>query len=513
MTPDRRKTTAGADQTCAACGATSLEPAVKARYIGNAGGEFDMTFAQARTQLYVPPAPPPRIVPPNAKPSLQGYLRYFQIMSRNPLEIWTENHFNDLIHKDRVLGRQYVMAHDPNAIRRYLVTNADNYGLTELRRALFEPVIGNGLLIAEGDLWKRTRRALTPVFTPRHVRSFAPSMVKVATAGAEQLIAASDSVVSFTQEMLSLALKILTACLFSDDARLDVDRFSKNLDRLLHIAGMPHPLDLASAPKWVPRLGRGEALRVVADLRGQVETVAKERRRLIADGADPPADFLTLLLSAGQDEGAPLSEREVTDNLITFLSAGHETTARTLTWIFYLLSNAQETLARAQAEIGAAPLEDTDPADWSECLPFTTALIKESMRLYPAASIFTRLARADDTLADIPIAAGTEIITSPWVLHRHRKLWEQPDAFVPDRFLGDAAETIQRFSYIPFGMGPRVCIGASFSMQEMVIIVAVFLRRLKFEHVGRTPPMPVMRITIQPSTPVYMRVKERDDSH
>lgn len=456
---------------------------------------------------FTPPAPTPRYVPPDARPSLQGYLRYIQIMRRNPLEIWTEGHYREFVWTPRVFGQPYVITHDPAAVRHYLVTHADNYSLTRMRRALFEPLIGDGLLIAEGELWKRTRKALTPVFNHRNVRGFAPLMREVAAGEAAALAARNGDTVSMSREMLTLALNVLTACLFSGDDALDAERFSQNLDRLLHIAGMPHPLDLMAAPEWLPRLGRGEAVKIIAEIRGQVSTLLAARR------AHPKApgteDFLSLLMSAGAKEGAPLSDQEIIDNLITFLAAGHETTARTLTWTFYLLSKSPEAYARAVAEVDGAALDGENPADWGASLPFVTAVIKESMRLYPAAAIFSRLAIGPDRLGDVDIAPGTEIVTSPWVLHRHSKLWERPWVFDPDRFMGAAVDDIPRHAYMPFGAGPRICIGASFSMQEMVIILAEFLKRVRFEHVGAKEPQPIMRITVQPSTDVPMRIEAR----
>lgn len=456
---------------------------------------------------FTPPAPKPRYIPPRARPSLQGYVRYLQIMAKNPLEIFTEANFDEFVQTSRVFGQHYALVHDPEAVRRFLVSNADNYGLTRMRRVLFEPLIGDGLLIAEGALWKRTRKALTPVFNHRNVRGFAPLMREVAAGEAAALARRDGDTVSMSREMLTLALNVLTACLFSGDDALDAERFSQNLDRLLHIAGMPHPLDLMAAPQWLPRLGRGEAVRIVAEIRGQVKTLLAARR---ARPKEPGTeDFLSLLMSAGAAEGAPLSDKEIIDNLITFLAAGHETTARTLTWTFYLLSKSPQAYARAIAEVDGAALDGENPADWSASLPFVTAVIKESMRLYPAAAIFSRLAVGPDRLGGVDIAPGTEIITSPWVLHRHNKLWERPWVFDPDRFMGAAADDIPRHAYMPFGAGPRICIGASFSMQEMVIILAVFIQRLQFEHVGKEEPQPIMRITVQPSTEVEMRIEAR----
>lgn len=430
-------------------------------------------------------------------------------MARNPLEIWTEGHFNKLTHLDSIFGRDYAIIHDPKAIRHFLVTNEKNYRLTNIRRAVFEPVTGQGIFVAEGENWKRTRRALTPVFTPRHVQGFGRAMINKSVEAVDAISSRLDEVVNISDQMTQLTLNILLACLFSGDQKLDAKRFANDLERLFEKAGMPHPFDLMEAPRWMPRVGRGGALRIVADLRRQVASIALARKRLVATGGEAPEDFLTLLLRAGQDTGEPLSEDEVIDNLLTFLAAGHETTARSLAWTFYLLANSPDNLRRAETEIDAATLNINEPAKWGDELLFLTAVIKESMRLYPAAPILSRTAIGKDKLGDLSIDAGTEVVVSTWVLHRHRKLWRDPDNFDPTRFLGDEGKAIDRFAYLPFGAGPRVCIGASFAMQEMVIAMATLLKELRFLPALGEEPQPVMRITLQPSTPIKLRVEAR----
>ena len=458
---------------------------------------------------FTPPAPAPRIIPERSHPTPQAYVRYFQIMMRNPLEIWTENHYNDFILSGNLLGRHYAVVHDPEAIRHYLVSNASNYGIPDIRRALFEPLIGQGLLNAEGAYWKRTRKALTPVFTPRHVHGFAEKMTAIAAERAEAYMAKEGETVSMAKEMLHLTLDILMACLFSSETHLDTSEVSDVLDEVLEKAGMPHAFDLISAPRWVPRVGRGGVYKLITTMRDKIAIIIDERRAYIAQGGSAPEDFLTLLLQAGAEEQAPLTDMEIIDNLLTFISAGHETTARSLTWMFYLLSKDNHFRTQMEEEIDAAALDDRHPKDWSEALPLTTAALKEAMRLYPAAAVFSRRALGPDKVADVDIKEGSEIVTSPWVLHRHRQLWRNPDQFDPTRFLGEEAEKIPRFAYIPFGAGPRVCIGASFAMQEMIIILAKIMKKVRFQHAESEEPQPIMRITVHPSTPVMMRIERR----
>ena len=467
-----------------------------------------MTSASAAP--FVPPTPP-RLAPAgqiNPATRAYGMMRFFRVMARNPLEIWSDGYYREPVLQFRFMGSDYLVVHDPDAIRQVFVTHQDRYRFSYVRQAILKPFLGDGLVVAEGETWKRARKALTPVFTPRHVRGFADVMTEVAAERAEALAGRAGETVELSGEMLHWALDILLACLFSRGTRLDTDLFSDRINRLIAVSGLPHPFDLLKAPSFVPRVGRGEASRLVRDMRAQVGALAAARRERLAAGESVPEDFLSLLLQAGVEDGEPLSDTEIIDNLLTFLSAGHETTARTLTWTFYLLAKAPAVLARVLEELDALDA-DTAPADLAEAMPYTQAVLKESMRLYPAAAQLSREAVSGDVVAGREVTPGMEIITSTWVLHRHQLLWDDPAAFRPERFMGEAGAAIPRNAYLPFGLGPRVCIGASFSMQEMMIVLKQMLSRFTLEHAGGPDPVPVMRITLQPSVPIPMRIVAR----
>ena len=222
-----------------------------------------------------------------------------------------------------------------------------------------------------------------------------------------------------------------------------------------------------------------------------------------ADPAAAPRDLLTLLLEA---DG--LSRSEIEDNIITFIGAGHETTARALGWTLYLLSQAPDELAKVEAELDAHDFS-TDPAGWGDLLPYTRAAFEESMRLYPPAPSLNRAAVANDRVGNVDIPAGASVLIMPWIVHRHRKLWEHPGDFMPSRFLPPARAAIDRYQFLPFGIGPRVCIGQSFAMQEGVIALAALLRHLRFSFTGPIAPQPVQKITVQPEGGLSMRVERR----
>ncbi len=457
----------------------------------------------ART-AFAPPKPPYASYSGVGKLELSDYWTYFRAMQRNPLEIWGEHHFSIRLAPFRFLGRSSLIVSDPEAIHHCFVSNAGNYGMNPLRQAVLRPFLRDGLLTAEGEVWKTARKAVSPVFTPRKVNGFAPQIEAVCERAMAALAARDGETISVSDLMVDLTLDVLMETLFSGDEALDKARFTRGICDLLEISGIPHPFDLMHLPGWLPRIGQGRSRAVIKDLRNQVGAVAAARRAAPApEESGRSADFLDLLLSAGLDDTA------VIDNLLTFLAAGHETTARSLAWTLYLLSRDPASLARLEAEIDAAPLDTTEPADWSRHLPFTEAVLKESLRLYPSAPMLARTSKEWDLVTGLPVPAGTDVLVSTWLLHRQRDIWDRPDAFVPDRFMGDAAAKIPRDAYLPFGLGPRVCIGARFAMMEMVIVMACLARRLRLDFGGDRDPVPVMRITLQPDTDMPMTIRRR----
>lgn len=454
--------------------------------------------------VFKPPMPPLARYSGAGRLMPGDYWTYFRAMSRNPLEVWGEHHFHLNVAPFRFLGRSSLIMNDPEAIHHCFVANVGNYRMNPMRQAVLRPFLRDGLLTAEGDIWKKARKAVSPVFTPRRVNAFAPQILQVCEAARDSYLAVEGRVISATDAMVNLTLDVLIETLFSGDEALDKARFTKGICDLLEISGIPHLFDLLHMPGWVPRIGHGASNRVIQDLRGQVGELATLRRSQPSpENAGRSADFLDLLLGAGLDDTA------VVDNLLTFLAAGHETTARTLTWTLYLLSQSPDVLERLEQELDAAKLDPATPETWMYNLPWTMAVIRESLRLYPSAPVLARSSIAADELGGVAIPANTDVLVSTWLLHRHRELWPEPDAFRPERFLGAAGDEINRFAYLPFGIGPRVCIGARFAMMEMAIVLAVMLRDLRFRFAGHRHPLPVMRITLQPDIDVAMQVSRR----
>ena len=450
-----------------------------------------------------PPAPTPRSAPP-------GRVAMIYALWRNPLEIWSRFHYErPIVVGDTPIGPRAVVC-DPLAIRRVFLDNAQNYVKDPLQLSVLRPGLGSGLLTAEGDDWRRQRRALAPLFAPRQLAAFAPAMHEVAARFAESLIGAQGPrLLNVGAAMARATLLTLERTLFTQGLARDPGEFQRAVTRYFETFGRLDPLDLMGAPAFLPRLARMRGRSALIFFDRAVDDIIAARRRLIASGAAPPFDILTLLMRAADPEtGAPISEADVRANIITFIGAGHETTANALTWTLYLLSQSPDWLERVEAEIDdnfdLASLDDPTPR-----LPVTLAALEEALRLYPPVAFMSRQAVGEDRLGGHVVPAGTIVIAPPFIIHRHRTLWRDPDLYDPTRFLGKAREAIDRFAFVPFGVGPRICIGMGFAMQEAVIVLAHCLKRLRFRLAPGARVKPVQRVTLRPEGGMPMIVRGR----
>ena len=450
-----------------------------------------------------PPAPRPRTKP------LSAVGMVYQLW-RNPLQIWSKAHFEYPVLIGRtVLGMRAVVS-DPAGVRRVLLDNAANYRKDALQLRVLRPGLGAGLLTVDGEGWRTQRRAMAPLFSPRQVADFAPAMHRVGRALVERIGVGRDGrPVEVSEEMGRTALEVLEQTLFSQGLARGASEFQRAVAAYFNTIGRLDPLDLLGAPKFLPRLGRLRGREALAFFASAVDDIISARKRLIDSGASAPSDLLTLLLHALDPEtGRGMSWDDVRANIVTFINAGHETTANALTWTLFLLSQSPDWRERVEAELDAKfdPGPDDDPL---ARLPVTRAALEEAMRLYPPAATLSREAIGEDWLAGARIPAGTTVTVAPYLLHRHRRLWKDPDAFDPERFLGANRDAIDRYAYIPFGAGPRVCIGMSFALQEAVIVLAHLLRAFRFELLPGHVVEPVQRVTLRPRYGMRMIVRRR----
>jgi cytochrome P450 len=432
-------------------------------------------------------------------------LELIRIVYRNPLELWGEPSYTKPWISVNGIGGKLVIANDPGLIRHILVDNVKNYRMSIVRQKILRPILRDGLLTAEGEVWKRSRKAMAPVFTPRHIAGFAQPMLKKSEAFAERY--ADGGVVDVARDMTTITYDILAETLFSGEIAETPGGFETQIDHLFETMGRVDPLDLLGAPDWLPRITRLRGMKTMRFFRSLVSETVDMRKQRIARSGDAPNDFLTLLLRAEGPEG--LSRAEIEDNIITFIGAGHETTARGLGWTIYCLAEAPWERDRIETEIDAVLAREPDPVKWLDAMPFTRAAFEEALRLYPPAPSIGRQAIEEDRFGDFDVPRGAQVQIMPWTIHRHRKLWDRPNAFLPERFHPGNREKIDRFQYLPFGAGPRVCIGAAFAMQEAVIALAVLLSRYRFDVTSETKPWPVQKLTTQPQGGLPMAVSRR----
>ncbi|MBO9407956.1 cytochrome P450 [Shimia sp. R9_1] len=401
-------------------------------------------------------------------------------------------------------GLRWHMVMDPGAIRQMLLEKVDDYPKSRATKNILRPAIGDSLFIAEGAHWRWQRRAAAPVFTHRNISNLAPVMAAAGERAADRIATAGPRAVDLLDEMVKTTFDVISEVTFSGDGRMDSGAVHEAIDAYIAEAGKISLLDMLGVPDWVPRPGRIRTGQAMVEMKKVADAAIESRR---ARGAKNTPDLLDLLL-AGEDPETKkrMNTAELRDNLLTFIVAGHETTALTLAWALYLCAFDQDVQTKARAEINAVCGDAPITGDHVDQLTYLRQIVEETLRLYPPAGIISRTAQKTDSLCARDIHPGDTVMIPIYALQRNHQLWDNPDAFDPDRFANRKA--IDRYAYLPFGDGPRICIGASFALQEAVIILAALLRRFHFEEIAGRPPKPVMILTLRPEGGVWLQANE-----
>jgi cytochrome P450 len=454
------------------------------------------------TNAWRPPAPVPRakILPP---------LALLRTLQRNPLEAWTAAHFEQRIVTNRLPFGQVVVLNEPSAIRHMLLENTANYRKDWLQRRVLSNGLIDGLLTAEADQWRAQRRTLSPLFTRRTVMNSAPAMLQAVDTLVANWRNSDGQIVEIVADVTRMTLDVLRHTIFSEGLGEDPEAFRVAMTEFFNAIGRIDPFDVLGLPNLLPRVGRWRARPSLRFFDAAVDTIIARRQQTLRDNpSSAPNDLLTLLLKAQDPEtGHAMTESEVRANIITFISAGHETTANTLSWALYLVSQSprwRDRVAEEATREFAGPLETL-----ADRLVLTRAVIDETLRLYPPIAAISRTALGPDELAGVAVKRGTMVVVSPYVLHRHRTLWKDPDIFDPERFLNGGREKIDRYAYLPFGAGPRICIGATFALQEATITLASILRELTLELAPDAIVWPLLCVTVRPQNGLRMIVRSR----
>ncbi|QFT57792.1 putative bifunctional P-450/NADPH-P450 reductase 2 [Sulfitobacter sp. THAF37] len=400
-------------------------------------------------------------------------------------------------------GKRWHMVMDPGAIREVLLDRLDDYPKSLVTKNLLKPAIGESLFIAEGAHWRWQRRAAAPVFSHRNVMNLSPIMTAAAERAAARIGAAGPRAVNMLDEMVTTTFDVIGDVTFSGGDTFDRDKVHGAIDDYIAEAGKISLFDVLGFPDWVPRPGRLMSGAALKEMKSMADSAIEARAQRGHEGVP---DLLDLLLE-GVDPKTKrqMSTAELRDNLLTFIVAGHETTALTLSWAMYLLGFDPQVQARARKEVQEVLQGRACTGDDVEKLPYVRMIIDETLRLYPAAGIISRTAQKHDTLCDREIRPGDTVMIPIYALGRNALLWDDPDRFDPERFAD--RKSIDRYAYLPFGDGPRICIGASFALQEAVIILATLLSRFEFTPVPGKQPKPVMILTLRPEGGVWMTAK------
>ncbi len=452
----------------------------------------------ASPDLFVPPRP---AIPPGEL----GWYRLLRALRSNALEMWPEQAYEQDILVSRFFGRPRALLNAPDAIHHVLVANAANYRRSPATVRILRPIVGNGLFLSEGEDWKHQRRTIAPSLAPRMLPLLTRHVASAAVEAVDRLAASADEPVDLLAAMQFLALEIAGRSMFSLEMQQHGAALRSAIAGFGARLGRPYLFDMLLPPS-IPTLRDLARGRFRARWVALMDRIIEARLRVAPEEA--PRDLFDVLLAARDPEtGVAFSHDQLRDQVATMIVAGHETTALALFWSLYLLASAPAEQQRVADEAA-----NGDPAFDSVDQLLTQsaharAVVSEALRLYPPAFVIVRQAIAEDRVKDVIIPRGSLVMVAPWVLHRHRRLWQRPDAFDPSRFLD--GPPAQRFSYLPFGAGPRVCVGAQFALAEATIVLATLIRNFHVSLIDARPVLPTAVVTTQPDHAAGFRLQRR----
>ncbi|HEY3909782.1 MAG TPA: cytochrome P450 [Stellaceae bacterium] len=450
---------------------------------------------------FIPPYPERPCKPLSAISALRA-------ARRNVLTMWEERCFEWEFFSARVLSRMLFVCNSPDTVERAFIAHHDSFARKspQMRHGL-APLLGDGLFISDGETWRHRRRIVAPIVHVSQLPLFAPLIVEAANETADRWAAmAGDKPINALAEMATLTAEIICRAVFgrrlgAEHAAEIVSAFSE-YQRLI---GQVDIIYLLGLPDWLPRFHSFAAHRAARRIRTVLDEIIRDCRERLADGE---ASMIRLLLEARDGEtGARLDAAALRNEAAVIFMAGHETTANSLAWTWYLLSQAPEVESRLHAELaavlhGRAPsLEDVPN------LVYTRAIFEEALRLYPPVPVLARQALRDERIHGRLIPVGSLVLIVPWLLHRHRKYWESPDHFMPERFLPENASGLVRHAYLPFSTGPRICAGAAFGLTEAILCIATLAQRVRVRLAADAVVRPVSRLTLRPGNELRMLVE------
>ena len=445
----------------------------------------------------IPPKPTPR---PD-RVSLWRYLRLFRadILSAQPARL-----YRAWMAEFRTPFFRSYMCNDPALVNRVLVERPDAFPKSDRIREGLAPLLGNSVFVTNGEVWKRQRRIIDPAFEGGRLRDTFPAIWAAGEAAVARL---PEGVVEVEEAMSHAAADVIFRTLFSipieDAVATRVFHEFRAYQRTQPILNLAAFLPL---PRWVPRLHRRATKASAAIIRDLIRRLTEARAAQIAAGSAPDDLATKIMVTPDPVTGERFGTEEMVDQVAIFFLAGHETSASALSWALYLLATHPDIQDQVAAE--AASLTP-DFASLSR-LRLTRDVFREALRLYPPVPMMVRENTCPEVMRDRPVAPGAQIVLSPWHLHRHERVWENPDSFDPARWQTEACRHAAREAYIPFSAGPRVCTGAGFAMVEGPLLLAQLCRAFRFEAIAGDVPVPVAHLTVRAKDGIRLRVVRRE---
>ncbi|MCF6190648.1 MAG: cytochrome P450 [Cocleimonas sp.] len=415
------------------------------------------------------------------------------------LSIWDEAAFSDEFTSQKILKQHVFVANHPDIIRYVFVENKDNYERKspQMRRAL-EPLLGDGLFISDGDTWASRRKIQTPLFDHSHIKMFSEVMISTITEMADDWQSQGDGAqLSVHTEMGKLAAEIISRTLFGE--KLGAENSTAVVNAFADYQSVVKQMALSNflgLPDWFPNVNGkiGKARKAAKTIHNAIDAIIAKAEKEGHEGT-----MVAEFIKANQSDNGldTMTRKQIRNEIIVLFMAGHETTANVLAWTWYLISQSPDVEKKLHEELDQA-LGDRPPVmEDIANLPYTRAILDETMRLYPPVPILSRQALKEDTIRGKKVPAGSLMLIVPWLIQRHKKFWKNPDSFIPERFMPGAEKPI-KFTYIPFSAGPRVCIGKNFGITESVLAVAILAQRFHLSLAPDTSVTHECRLTLRP---------------
>lgn len=428
------------------------------------------------------------------------------------LSIWDEAAFNDEFTSQKILRKYVFVANSPDVIRYVMVENKDNYERKspQMKRAL-EPLLGDGLFISDGNTWASRRKIQTPLFDHSHIKMFSEVMISTISEMADDWQSQGDGAqLSVHTEMGKLAAEIISRTLFGE--KLGAENSTAVVNAFADYQSVVKQMALSNflgLPDWFPNVNGkiGKARKAAKTIHNAIDAIIAKAEKEGHEGT-----MVAEFIKANQSDNGldTMTRKQIRNEIIVLFMAGHETTANVLAWTWYLISESPEVEKKLHKELDQV-LGDKPPVmEDIENLPYTRAILDETMRLYPPVPILSRQALKEDTIRGKKVPAGSLMLIVPWLIQRHKKFWESPDSFIPERFMPGAKKPI-KFTYIPFSAGPRVCIGKNFGITESVLAVAILAQRFRLSLAPDTNVTHECRLTLRPkgSLPMILNTRKK----